>query len=276
MLDFAVDAERCVRCSQCVNECPVRILVRDGDSVPTIAAEDEENCMQCQHCLAICPTGALSILGRDPDCSLSLSAGGLPDLEQMTRLVRGRRSIRRYRDENVDPELVARLLATLANCPTGVNQRELTFIVIDEREVMARFAEQAMQGLAAAAEAGRLPESLAYLTRAAELYAEKGVDIVFRGAPHALIVSAPPDSPCPNQDISLALAYFELLARSAGLGTLWCGMLRMVLSALPRLKPIIGLPADHLHYAMLFGLPDVRFARTVQRDDAAAIHRVRL
>jgi len=102
------------------------------------------------------------------------------------------------------------------------------------------------------------------------------VDVILRGAPHVLIVSAPPDVSTAREDLALALAYFELMAQSAGLGTCWCGMLKMVLKTLPDLKALIGVPPGHAYYGMLFGVPAVRHRRTVQRDDAAVVRRVTL
>jgi hypothetical protein len=67
-----------------------------------------------------------------------------------------------------------------------------------------------------------------------------------------------------------------LLAQSAGLGTVWCGLLKLAFESAPELKSLVGLPADHHYYAMLFGPPAIRFARSVQRDDAAEIRRVKL
>ena len=85
-----------------------------------------------------------------------------------------------------------------------------------------------------------------------------------------------PDAPCPNQDVALALAYFELLAQSAGLGTVWWGIAQMVFMVLPDLKALIGVPVKHLYYAMLFGIPSVHYPRTVQRDNAAIVRRVKI
>jgi Fe-S-cluster-containing hydrogenase component 2 len=274
MLQFTVNETRCVRCSQCVRDCPVRIITREGKAVPQIAPEAEVQCLQCQHCLAVCPMGAISILGRNPDLSLPLPPESLPSFEQMTRLVRGRRSVRQYRDENVDPALFQQLLATLANAPSGLNRRELTFHVIDDKAVMQRFRQKTMDDLRRAEVAGNIPEQFAYLKQLIPVWFEHRVDVIFRGAPHALIISAPATAPCPQEDIALALAYFELLARTAGLGTVWWGLLKLVLLTLPELKQTLGLPADDLYYAMLFGLPAVRHPRTVQRDDAAVVRRV--
>lgn len=268
MLQFTVNSSKCTRCGLCVRDCPAQIIRQEGSAVPSIAPDQEPLCYQCQHCLAICPSAALSILGRDPLNCLPLT--GLPTLDQVERFVRGRRSIRQYRDENVDPALIRRLLATLANVPTGVNRRELTFTVIDDRAIMQGIRSNVYRALADAP-AGQVPE---YLGNAASVFQDKGIDRVFRGAPHALVVSAPTDAPCPGQDVVLALAYFEFLAQSAGLGTVWWGMIRSILEALPELKPLVKLPSDHVYYAMLFGVPTVHFARTVQRDDAAVIRRV--
>lgn len=276
MLKFTVNQERCVQCGWCAKDCPTGIIEQESGALPQILPENEEDCLQCQHCLAVCPKGAISILGRNPDDSIPLNARSFPKLEAMDRFVRGRRSVRHYRQENVDPELLREILATLANVPTGVNRRALTFSVIDDRVVMQRFRERSQAALLAAHLAGHIPERLAYLGNIVERTRETGRDTILRGAPHALIASAPPDAPCAYEDVILALAYFEMLAQSAGLGTVWCGLMKMTLAALPELKADVGLPADHVYYCMLFGYPAIRFARTVQRDDAAPVRRVTL
>ena len=76
--------------------------------------------------------------------------------------------------------------------------------------------------------------------------------------------------------MSLALAYFELLAACGGLGTVWCGLAKMTLELLPDLKADPGLSPDRHYYTMVFGVPAVRYARTVQRDAPERIRRVRI
>jgi hypothetical protein len=97
--------------------------------------------------------------------------------------------------------------------------------------------------------------------------------IFFRSAPHALIVSASPESPCGPEDVTLSLAYFELLAQSAGLGTVWWGYFKLCLTAVPELRSLAGIPEDHACYAMLFGIPSIKFARTTQKEEAAQVRR---
>lgn len=276
MLQFMIDDALCIRCGSCVKDCIARIIVQSGDNVPCIAPDDEVKCVKCQHCLAVCPTGALSILGKNPADSISLKNASLPTKEQLSTLIRARRSIRQYKDENVDPALISELLATLANAPTGVNRMAMTFSVIDDKEIMSKLRAKVLGKLGEMAEANKIPEQFGYLQAAPGAYEKYGADIIFRGAPHALIISAPLDSPCPNQDTAAAMGYFDLLAQSAGLGTVWWGMLNMVTAAIPEIRADLGIPPRHPFCAMLFGKPAIKHARTVQRDEGAAIRKISL
>lgn len=275
-LNFTVDNEKCIDCGACIKDCICNIINKQGNGFPHIPPGQESDCLECQHCMAVCPAGAISIFGLNPEDSLELKSSTLPSLDQESTLIRGRRSVRQYRAGNVEPELIRQLLATVSNAPTGVNNRSLTFILIDDEKVMHKFREQMIDNIEMAQQAGRIHEQQSFLTEAAAEYRKNHIDELLRGAPHMLIVSAKSDAPCPNEDVVIALAYFELLAQSAGLGTLWCGLLKLALEAMPELKTIIGLPQDHVYYSMLFGYPSVKYARTVQRDSAAIIRNVKL
>lgn len=274
MLNFKVKYDRCGGCGLCIRDCPSRIIQKNGDGFPFIAPENEPTCVECQHCLAVCPKGAISIFGFDPDHSLQIKSDMWPTLEQITLLTRGRRSIRHYQDKNVEPELISRLLADISNAPTGRNSRTLTFTVFDDKEVLDWFRTEAMKALQDVANSGNLPQKYAFLERSIIRYFEEHGDPIFRGAPHAIIVSAKPEAPTGLEDVVIALAYFELLAQSAGLGTVWCGLMKWVLEAVPGLKTLVGIPPGNAYYCMLFGYPVIRFARTVQRDTAATIRRM--
>jgi nitroreductase/NAD-dependent dihydropyrimidine dehydrogenase PreA subunit len=258
----------------CVRDCPVRIIEFCGNGEPGVSAEKEGSCIECQHCLAVCPTGAISVFGLDPEQSLPLSPESFPKFEQMDRLLRGRRSVRQYLDKNVERGLIDRMLSAVANCPTGCNSRQLTFTVVDDKDVMGQVREKVMRRLIKAVENGKIPQEDTFFRGAIAAYAGNGVDVIFRGAPHAMIVSASPEALCAAEDVSLAVAYFELLAASAGLGTVWCGFLKIAFEKVPELKSLVGLPEGHAYYAILFGYPNVHYARTVQRDQAARVVKV--
>ena len=270
-LQFHVDAEKCIQCDTCVKDCPSEIIQRKG-TVPEAAALAGGGCLECQHCLAVCPAGAISVFGLQPENSLPLINGAIPSYQQMKAFVRGRRSVRQFLDEDVPPARIDELLADLAHAPTGCNDRDLTFSLVPGREAMGRLRERMMQAIDARQKSGEVLKG--FIADAVTAYRNDGRDFFFRGAPHLLIVSPGEKATCGLEDAVLALAYFELLAQSAGLGTTWCGVIKFAADLVPEIRPLLGLAPDAYFYAMMFGKPAIRYARTVQRDTAARIRRV--
>lgn len=266
LFNFRVDEERCIQCGECAADCPAGVITMDG--FPRF--NEEGGCFRCQHCLAICPTAAVSILGKDPDQSLPL-ADAFPSPRQLTALVMGRRTVRRYQEEDVAPAVIDEILNVAGHAPTGVNAQGVLFTVIKERTVMTAFRQELLTRLAALKQQGQLPEGFVgqYLGWSVKVWQEEGRDIIFRGAPHLLITSAPTASPCAPQDALIALTTFQLLAHAHGLGTVWDGMFMMALSLCPDLAGRLGIPDEHLvGYAMAFGKPAVTYPRAVQRSPA--------
>lgn len=269
MLSFMVNEGLCTHCGQCVNDCPARIIVMEEGGLPRIAAEKEAACYRCQHCLAICPTAALSILGLDPHGSRPL-AGAFPDPGKLENLIKGRRSVRRYKDENLDPDLLRHLLEVAWHAPTGKNARQVHFTVVDDKLKMARFRDDVMSGLANLARQNALPDGMEFYADFVQVWEKKQVDIIFRSAPHLLIATAPKHVVSPLPDCLIALSYFELFAQANGVGTVWNGLAKWAINdILPESRQYLDIPDDHLFgYAMTFGKPAVHFARTVQHGPA--------
>lgn len=266
MLQFKVAEQLCVRCGECEAVCPAGIVTMPD--LPEITSE--ERCYRCQHCYAVCPSGALSILGLDPAEDRE-PARDFPAPAQMASLVKWRRTVRRYKNENLPSGLIDELVETACHAPTGVNSRDVLFTVVRDKAYMAGLSREVHDRLGKLADEGKLPDGLAgqYLGWAVNAWRSAGNDVIFRGAPHMLVASAPKNAPTPVQDTHIALATFELLAVSHGLGTLWDGLAMMAFSVCPDLTRRLGIPEDHMiGYAMLFGAPGVHFARTARRAPA--------
>jgi len=270
MHDFCVDAKKCTRCDACVKNC-VMGIIRRQEATPE-AVKGEKECFECQHCLAVCPTGAISIFGLKPENSLPLAEGAIPSYKQMKTFVRGRRSVRRFRAEDLPSAVIDELLADLSHAPTGRNDRDLLFSVVSSRKATEALLEKVIKTIEAKQESGGALGG--FISKAVTEYRNHGEDMLFRGAPHLLIVSHGEKARCGQEDAVLALAYFELLAQSAGLGTTWCGIIKIIADMVPGIHEIFGLPPNSYFYAMMFGKPAVRYARTVQRDSAAKIRRI--
>jgi nitroreductase/NAD-dependent dihydropyrimidine dehydrogenase PreA subunit len=271
MLKFEVRQELCTQCGLCAKDCPVKIIdLKTG--YPRIEADKQKTCIRCQHCLAICPTAAISILGRNPTQSRSFK-GNIPDPDQLEMLIKGRRSVRHYQDENLDPALIKRMLDVAWQAPTGVNLRQVQFSVIDDKENLAVFRNEAYRGLEELIARGQLPAERAFFAGFVRVWNEKGADVLFRGAPHLLVSSAPRGGASPMPDCIIALSYFELFAQSLGIGTVWNGLVKWTINDLvPELRTRLNIPDDHLvGYVMAFGKPAVQYQRTIDKGSAKMV-----
>ena len=275
MKRFQVDKSLCVQCGECVRDCVFGLITME-QGYPVLPADKESICIDCQHCLAVCKPGAVSILGLDPADSLPLD-GELPDKGQMELLIKGRRSVRYFKPDPLPEETVDELLRIAAHAPTGVNVRGVEFIVVEDRVTMEGIRQETMEALQELASRDAIPDNLSVLKKMLPLM-ERGKDPIFREAPHLLIASAANHVPCREADVYIALSYFELLASSAGIGTTWCGLGKWALVDLaPHVLHKFGVPKNHdVAYLMLFGMPDVEYYRTVQRDKDIKIRRLRL
>lgn len=268
MLHFRLDKNLCISCGACARDCLPQVI-RMTDQYPAVS--NEEQCMRCLHCLAVCPTGAISILNHTPAQSRALK-GNYPTPDQLETLFKGRRSVRQYRKKNVDPLLLKEVLDAASQAPTGGNSRKLLVTVIDDIKVMNAFREDVYRQLGELTAHKRMPENprQKFFTAAPELWKKEHKDGIFRHAPHCVLVSNAKDATCVEQDPLIYLSYFELLAQTRGLGTLWCGLLYWCLRlVLPEFLPRLGIPETHtLGYAMLFGYPAVSYHRTVEHGPA--------
>lgn len=273
MLDLVIDSEKCTRCEQCVRDCPLMVLAMD-QGVPYVGEDKAEKCIECQHCLAVCPTGALGIFGLKPEDSLPL-AGHMPEPAQMEILIKGRRSIRRFQREPVDPATIEQLLKIAAHAPTGVNSRKVLFTVVEDQQTMEHVKHATMEGVRKMVQDESLPKGKEFYGGILRAW-DKGADILFRKAPHLLIVSVDAKAPTPIADGFIAMTTFEMMAATLGLGTLWDGLAKWAMVDMNSgLGAKLGIPESHeIVYVMLFGKPAVTYHRTVQRDADLKVNRV--
>ena len=265
MLEFVVDVETCIGCGQCASDCPAMIIDMTT-GIPVIAGDMEQYCIGCLHCVAICSEGSVAILGHGPQDGLELP-GRMPDPEQVELLIKGRRSVRKYQDENIDQALIEKMVEVAWHAPSGHNDRQLLYTVIDDKEKLDELRIEAFIGLEKLIAENRLPKGMEMFIDIIEAWKTTGRDILFRGAPHLLIVSALEESASPLHDCLIGLTTFELYAQSKGVGTIWNGLAMLTITELvPSLQKMLGIPANHkIGYVMGFGYPAIQYERTIDR-----------
>lgn len=269
MNSFKIEKSKCAQCKLCVDECPVLIISRKTE-YPEIIKDKEQNCMKCQHCFAVCPTGAISIMGAEAENSIDARAE-LPDSVQIENLMQLRRSVRKYKRDELDKNLIHRLATKALYAPTAKNENAVQFTIIDNLEQMDTVRELVYEHIDKKASDRLLAPKFDFMKNFAKLWKDKGIDIIFRNAPHFILASAPQNGTEPQVDSVIALTYFDLLANSKGLGTLWNGFAKCVFEDIaPELKKQMNIPENHgIFMTMVFGKPEVKYARSIQNENAS-------
>jgi len=284
-----IDREKCTGCGLCVTVCPDRtITMREG-----VATVTGESCFQCGHCLAVCPAGAVSVTAIAPDSltfkSFELDPGWLPwgkfEPAGLVRLMASRRSCRNYLDKPVSHDLLLDLVKAGVTAPSGTNSQKWTFTILERRRQVEELG-------------GRIAEFFAKLNRlatnpAARIFSrlfggdalgryyrnyyrtieeglrewrEEGRDLLFHGAPAAIVVGSAPGASCPAEDALLASQNILLTAHALGLGSCLIGFAVAAMERAPELKDTLGIPSAEKVYAVIaLGWPAENYQRLTGR-----------
>jgi nitroreductase/NAD-dependent dihydropyrimidine dehydrogenase PreA subunit len=271
IVDFKVDSSACVKCGACVRDCAFKVLSVDDNSLP--AMPHPEKCMRCQHCFAICPTGAITFDGVKSSDAMEVKGLSLPNAEQVSNWIKSRRSIRKFQPDDVDPAVLDKVLKLLANSPTGCNARSLTFTCYPNRAAVDEFRSAFLKAVEEHRDGAKLLPR--WLAIPAIKLRKGGEDIFFRGASGILIVSSDETASgvtTPMEDVTIACSNFELIANANGIGTCWCGFLKLVQNEIPELlEKAAGIRRTTPFYAILFGRSAVKYARCAERGAYASI-----
>ena len=261
MSKIEINKEKCTRCGACIKDCIAYSIEAGSDLFPQAANGGEERCLECTHCMAVCPTGAISINGKNADNALNPA---LPDSDEVLGLIQTRRSIRQYKSEDISPEVFEKLKSMLPNIPTGCNTNTLHFAFVETRSAMDSIRNYVRVKLLKLLNSSFMPKLANKFAKYKTAF-ENGEDVIFRDAPHMVVVSSHIHAPCANVDPIIALSYIELYAHSLGLGTCWCGFAQACFKLLPRLSEMVQIQDEYKPvYVMLLGYPAVKYHRTTQ------------
>lgn len=252
---ISIDKELCVGCLQCIKDCPQNNIILDNNSKAEIKSQ---NCMKCGHCLAICPQYAIDISGysEDPYDTQSME---FVDSEKLMNSLISRRSIRQFKNKEIERELVEKIIEAGRWTPTGKNAQDVSYIIIDKKKrVVEDLAIKIFK---------RLLKILRIFNKEIR---EMEIDenFFFKKAPLAIMVIA--DS---KVDGSLAASNMALMAESLGIGVLYSGFFTIATSLSGKIKKELGIRSKKPVTTLVLGYPDVKYKRSSQRKDAEIIYR---
>jgi len=266
MKPFEVDAEKCNRDGLCVEECPARIIRLDErGKVPVPADDFASYCIACGHCVAVCPTDAFRLNWLSPDECPPMIRDLRLSPDQAEQFLRGRRSIRTFKERPVERAKLEKLLEMACYAPSAKNNQPWHWTVVEHPAEVRRLAGLVVDYMRAfIAEKPKVAALLSY-TRVVAAW-DMGFERVCRGAPHVIVAHADKNWGFGAEDTALALSYLELYAPVMGLGSCWAGYFYMAVNAHPPLFEALKLPAKHKTFgAVMVGYPKFRYHRLAPR-----------
>ena len=195
-------------------------------------------CMECYQCAAVCPRQAVLRNGQP-------AVVEAPE-DPLEKLVMSRRSVRHFKPEAPDRDLIRWALQRAGYAPSGKNRHDNRWTVVYGRDRVEAVRARAIRHCE---EAGEAPELVKFAAR--------GLDLLTCGAPVVIIAWSPDDCLNPCVDAAIAMETAELLLVSRGLGTCWGGYLRQITGHCPELKAMLGIPQGcTMQGCMMVGWPD--------------------
>ena len=135
--------DNCTLCGDCINICPKNHISADKNSVRITV----EECMLCSHCYSVCNYDAISfdpaVLKKVEFTHIKYNeSNNKIDHENLINTFRTRRSIRKYKDINIEKNLLKDLVEFGITAPSGSNCQYWEFTILDTREKVFSLAQK--------------------------------------------------------------------------------------------------------------------------------------
>ncbi|MCL6476962.1 MAG: nitroreductase family protein [Peptococcaceae bacterium] len=279
-----VDADKCVSCGRCIENCPFKCWEMDENQIPRM--KEEYACFSCFNCMVACPAGAVSIVEpyhvdggffdtQFPPVKMPVEprdANGNPDeWNAVERTILERRSVRNFKADPVPETLIRRVLEAGRFAPSGGNHQPWKFTVVTDKAFISQLEEACH-----AVWAGIYPmfsddEAVMKLvdnmpTGVFDPRVQGGMRClakkelpVFLNAPVVIFLGCNNKMANPEQHAGICGQNMTLAATSLGLGCCWSNFAGIAANSIPEIKSRLGFDDPwQIYTALCLGYPKFR------------------
>ena len=162
-------------------------------------------------------------------------------MNEVLEAIKSRRSIRKYREEQIKDEEIDMILESAVYAPTGHNDQPWHFTVIQNKELIDEMSLESKKLMAESP-----VEWMANMGRAENLH-------LFYNAPTVIVVSGKKDAVSPLVDCCAAIQNMLIAAESLDIGSCWIGLVKFFFED-PENVAKFNLPENYdPYYAISFG-----------------------
>ena len=281
---ITINTDLCTKCGSCVPVCWPSVYIQETkDSTPIPINAD--TCISCGQCVAICPKDSI-VHSEFPEGYVQpVISEKIPSSEEVLELLRTRRSIRSFKAQTVDNQLIEKIIEAARFAPSNTNLQTTEFIVIQDKELLERIVQatdrfftdfltklhnpliRRLVSIIMRVPTRALTEEL--LPHLEHIVSEmrKGRDILLYNAPILILFHAE-KRPFSSVDInaSLALHNATLMAYALGIGSVYTMGISQAFERNKSVRQLVKLPENHEVYgALAIGFPRLEFKKWPQR-----------
>jgi nitroreductase len=242
-------------------------------------------CIACGQCVCVCPSNCIIIKGRDlsPDDIINTPIKeGKATYTQLFDLMLARRSVRNFKDREVERSVVENIVAAASTAPMAVPPSDVGILIFQGRDKVKAFRNDLLDALKswkwmmspAMLKTMRpfigkenYSSFKSFVIPAVDAYLEmdkKGEDWFFYDAPLALYFYAASTSD--PADPYIAATYAMLAAESLGLGSCMLGFTGYAVKYSKKLRRKYKLPAKiQPGICIIFGYPAFNYHKALKR-----------
>lgn len=284
-MSYTINYSACTQCRVCEAICPCGIIGKNPDGTVSFIAERVPLCMECGHCMAVCATGAITAGNLSYDKDFAELSVHREDYNSIINFLRHRRSVRFFKDQPVEKEVIQKIIDALALAPFGVNPRHVQVTVVADREkihaAVPNMAETYrkltvlfsnplwrvfLKWMMPAETYNTVRNFIIPHTRSGMYIRAADHDDIARNAPALLLFHAHRGAEEHVIDSHIALTYAFLTAHALGLGATVSGLIPPAINNHKRLRAMFEIPAGHeVTTALILGYPKYKFKRAIIR-----------
>ncbi|WP_320046530.1 nitroreductase family protein [uncultured Ilyobacter sp.] len=265
-----VNEEKCIGCGLCVKDC----FPKDIDLIDKKAKINNVTCFKCGHCIAVCPKDAVTTDEYNMSEVVEYDKDKFQiDSDNLMNFIKFRRSIRQFKDKEVEEEKLSKIIEAGRFTETAGNMQDVSYIVIREGlQELRKLTLETLNTIGKEILSNITPENIMYVKYAKlwvkmyKKYKENpdGEDELFFNAPAVIVVAA-------NFQVNgvLASSNMELMTNALDLGALFSGFFVRAAAGNKEIREFLGIKeGKEIATCMIIGYPNIKYKRTVPRKTA--------